>query len=194
MSQLKLSLRIILSAIAIITIIFLAVISPLRGLSFFTAPLIFVAVGLWLASLILLIKGFPGRQNYQRQTLITAILIIGFIPLGLFYMKKSGHIRTEITIHIKNQSDSVPKNILIYGAGNIFEKPDTLKVNSFEIGEELKYTIWPVTKPGRRGYVRMEFDLSGKHYTRNIAGEFSVNPYNIQQEWTVNMHNEYFKY
>lgn len=194
MSQLKLSQRFIISSIAIITLIFLAVISPLKGLSIFTAPLIFVAVGLWLTSLILLIKGFPDRKNYQRKTLITAILIIGFIPLGLFYMKISGNVRTKITVHIKNQSDFVPKNILIYGTGNIFENTDTLNANSIANGEEIKYIIWPTTKPNRKGYIRIEFDIPGKHISKDLAGEFSVNPYNIQQEWTVTLDKEFLKY
>ncbi len=194
MNQLKLSLQSIIGAITIITLIFFAVISPLKGLSILTAPLIFVAVGLWLTSLILLIKGFPDRKNYQRKTLVTAILIIGFIPLGLFYMKISGNVRTKITVHIQNQSDFIPKNILIYGTGNIFENADTLRANSFAIGEEIKYIIWPTTKPGRNGYIRIEFDIAGKHITKDLAGEFSVNPYNIQQEWTVTLDKEFLKY
>jgi len=194
MSQLKLSQRIAISSIAVSTLIFLAVISPLKGLSILTAPLIFAAVVLWLTSLILF-KGFPERKNENNQVtiIVTAALIIGFIPLALFYMKIGGRVRTKITVHIKNQSDYFPKNILIYGTGNIFENPDTLKVNSFANGEELKYIIWPETKPNAQGYIRLEFDIPGKHFTKNIAGEFSVNPYNIQQEWTVTLDKEYFR-
>lgn len=196
MDQVKLSQKIIISSIALITLIFFAVISPLKGLSIFTPLLIFIAIVLWVTSIILLIKGFPDRkkENYQKNTLVTIMLIVAFIPLALLYMKLSGHVRTEITVHIKNKSDFVPKNILIYGTGNIFENPDTLKVNSFAIGQELKYIIWPTTKPGRNGYIRMEFDIPDKHITKNIAGEFSVNPYNIQQEWIVTLDKEFFDY
>jgi len=196
MDQVKLSQKIIISSIALITLIFLAVISPLKGLSILTPLLIIGAIVLWITSIILLIKGYPDRnkENYQKKILVTIILIIAFIPLGLYYMKISGHVRTKITVHIKNQSDFIPENILIYGTGNIFENPDTLKVNSFGNGEELDFIIWPITKPGRKGYIRMEFDLSGKHFYKNIAGEFSVNPYNIQQEWKVTVDKEFLKY
>lgn len=141
MDQVKLSQKIIISSIALITLIFFAVISPLKGLSIFTPLLILTAIILWVTSIIFFFKGFPAwkKEFYQKKTLITIILIIAFVPLALLYMKVSGHVRTEITVYIKNQSDFVPKNILIYGTGNIFENPDTLKVDGFENGEELKY-------------------------------------------------------
>ena len=124
--------------------------------------------------------------------LITFILIIGFIPMGLIYMKISGYVGTKITVNVTNQSDFVPRNLLIYGTGNIFENQDTLKVKSFNKGEQLSYTIRPSTKPHRNGYIKIEFDVNdGKHISKNIAGEFSINPYHIQQDWEVTIDNEF---
>ena len=196
MGQIKLSKRLAIISIAIITLIFLAVISPLKGLSILTPLLILPGIVLWMVSLILLIAGLINRQrenNEKKTKMIALILIIGFIPIGLIYMKISGYVRTKITIDVINQSDFIPSNILIYGAGNIFENTDTLKVNKFNKREKIEYIIRPITKPHRNGYIRIEFDIDNKHISKNIAGEFSINPYNIQQDWEVSLGNDFYK-
>ena len=196
MKQFKLSIRLVIISIIIITVIFLAIISPLQGLSILTWPLILLGIALWIVSLIILISGLfdKQRENGQKKAMVIALLlIIGFIPIGIIYMKLSGDIRTKITVNIINQSDSIPDNILIYGAGTIFENSDTLKVNKFNKGEKIEYVTRPITKPYRNGYIRLEFDINGKHIEKNIAGEFSINPYNIQQEWEITIDNAFFK-
>jgi hypothetical protein len=40
----------------------------------------------------------------------------------------------------------------------------------------------------------IEFDLeSNKRISRIIAGEFSINPYELKQYWEVNIDNEFLK-
>ena len=196
MRQIKLSKKLVIISIALITIIFLAVISPLKGLSILTWPLILLGIVLWIVSLILLIAGLFNRQkeNDQKKTImISLLLIIGYIPIGLIYIKISEHVRTKITLNIINKSDSIPSNILIYGTGNIFENSDTLKINKFNKGDKIEYVIRPSTKPHRNGYIKIEFDVDSKHISKDIAGEFSINPYNIQQDWEVTLDNEFIK-
>lgn len=196
MREFKLSIRLVIISLIIITVIFLGVISPWQGLSILTWPLILLGIALWIVSVIFLISGLftNQRKNSQKKTILIALfLIIGFIPIGLIYMKISGYVRTKITVTIINQSDFIPSNVLIYGTGTIFENSDTLKVNKFNIGEEIEYVIRPSTKPHKNGYIKIEFDIDGKRIQKNIAGEFSINPYNIQQEWKIIMDNKFIK-
>lgn len=196
MKNIMLSKKLAIISIVIVTFIFLAVISPLKGLSILTFPLIMLGIVIWITSLILLISELFNRQkeNGQKKTIvITLILIVGFIPLGLIYTKISGYARTKITVNVINQSDFIPNNILIYGEGSIFENSDTLKVNNLNKGGSIEYIIRPSTKPHRNGYIRIEFDIDNKHISKNIAGEFSINPYNIQQYWEVAVDNEFVK-
>ena len=106
----------------------------------------------------------------------TGILIIAFIPVGLIYMKISGEVRTKITVNVINQLGYPASKILIYGTGNIFENPDTLKMGKLNMGEKIEHVTRPSTKPLRKGYIRMEFDIENKHIVKDIAGEFSINP------------------
>ncbi len=155
-----------------------------------------LGIALWAVSVISLIDGLFNNQiesGQKKMIVIAILLIIGFIPIGLFYMKISGYVRTKITVNVINQSEFIPSNILIYGTGTIFENSDTLKVNKFNKGEKIEYVIRPSTKPHKNGYIRIEFDIDGKHIEKNIAGEFSINPYNIQQEWKVAIDNEFIK-
>lgn len=196
MREFKLSIRLVIISLIIITVIFFGVISPWQGLSILTWPLILLGIALWIVSVIFLISGLftNQRKNSQKKTILIALfLIIGFIPIGLIYMKISGYVRTKITVTIINQSDFIPSNVLIYGTGTIFENSDTLKVNKFNKGEEIEYVIRPSTKPHKNGYIKIEFDIDGKRIEKNIAGEFSINPYNIQQEWKIIMDNKFIK-
>lgn len=197
MRKIELSKRLIIIAIAIVTLLFIAIISPLKGLGLFTMPILLFGIGCWLFSIILLIVGLlnKGRDNYKRTTFaITLFLIIGFIPLGYFFMKLSGDVRTKITVKVINQSDFALNNVLIYGSGNIFENPDTLKIDNFEKGKQLFYIIKPTTKPHRNGNIMIEFDLeSSKRISKIIAGEFSINPYELKQYWEVNIDNAFLK-
>jgi len=197
MEQIKFSKKLAIISITIITVIFLAIISPIKGLSILTGPLMLLGIVLWVTSIIQLIAALSNRQGKSDQkkriVIITIILIIAFIPLGFFYVKISGNIRTTITVNITNTSKYVPNNILIYGAGNIFENPDTLKLNKFNQGEKIEYIISPTTIPHRNGNIRMEFDIDNIHISKVIAGEFSINPYSIQQEWEVIIDNEFIK-
>jgi len=197
MEQIKFSKKLAIISITIITVIFLAIISPIKGLSILTGPLMLLGIVLWVTSIIQLIAALSNRQGKSDQkkriVIITIILIIAFIPLGFFYVKISGNIRTTITVNITNTSKYVPNNILIYGAGNIFENQDTLKLNKFNQGEKIEYIISPTTIPHRNGNIRMEFDIDNIHISKVIAGEFSINPYSIQQEWEVIIDNEFIK-
>ena len=183
-----------LGAIGIITIIFLAVISPLKGLSIFTFPMILFGIGLWVSGIMMLIKSIINRKSekHQLSTLIVTILfLISFIPIGFTYMKISGQVRTKITIDVRNQSDSELLNVLIYGTGTIFEGTDTLKVSHLDQGQELRYITRAGTKAHSSGNVVMEFDIYGEHLVKNIAGEFSINPYSIKQHWTVVVNQQF---
>lgn len=170
-------------------------ISPLRGLSIVTWPLLQLAVVLWLISLVLVIRGLNRKEeNVQRKTKWIALaLVIGFVPIGLVYIKIGGDVTTKITVHILNKSSSVASNVLVYGTGNIFEDSDTLKLNTFNNGENIEYVTWPNTGPHRNGYIRMEFDIADKHITKDVAGEFSINPYDIQQQWDIIMDSAFIK-
>ncbi len=121
------------------------------------------------------------------------LLIIGFIPVGLIYMQISGIVRTKITVNVINQLDYPASKIFVHETGNIFENSDTLKMGKLNKGEKIEYVTRPSTKPHRNGYIRMEFDIENKHIAKDIAGEFSINPYNIQQDWKVSVDNEFVK-
>jgi hypothetical protein len=196
MRQIELAKKLAIISIVIITVIFLGEISPLKGLGILTWSILEAGILLWLTSLLLLIVGLFNRkkENEPKKNITMALLLtLGFIPLGFMYMTISGNIRTKITVSISNQSDFIPGNVLIYGTGNIFESTDTLKVASFKKGEKIEYVIQPSTAPHRHGYIRMEFDVDNKHISKEIAGEFSINPYNIKQEWEVVIDNEFVK-
>jgi hypothetical protein len=196
MKQIKLAITMAIIAILIITIVFLSIISPLKGLSILTPFSILLGVTLWGLSIAFLISGLRIRdkKTITNVNILTAILLIfAFIPIGLFFMKISGNERTKISIDILNQSDHEPANIIMYGAGSIFENSDTLKLKLLNKGDSLTYTIKAITKPHRSGYIKMEFDLGKRHISKNIAGEFSVNPYSIKQEWSIIIDNSFFE-
>jgi len=115
----------------------------------------------------------------------TAVLLIAFLPVSWEYMQKAGKARTQITVHVVNNSDKVAEQIAIYGSGTIFEKTDTLKIGQLKPGETFIYQAQPVTKPHRVGHIRMDFYIGDQSYSKTIAGEFSVNPYQLQQNWEV---------
>jgi hypothetical protein len=186
-----------ISSILIITVIFVAVISPLKGFGILTPLLLLIGILLWVGSLILLLAGYFNKHRDRsrgKSLIITLILVAAFIPIGIIYSTISENVRTKITVIITNQSDYIPYNISVYGAGSIFENPDTMKMGRFGKGEQMQYTTWPATKPFRSGYIRMDFDIDGKHISKDIAGEFSINPYFIQQEWEITVDNEFVNY
>jgi glucan phosphoethanolaminetransferase (alkaline phosphatase superfamily) len=196
MRQIKLSKKLAIISNLIITTIFLAVISPLKGLSILTFPLILIGIVLWIVSIILLISGLINKQSEKHQKIeivIALILIISFIPIGFFSMKISGDVRTKIIVKVINRSNFTAKNVKIYGAGNIFENSDTLKINQLNKGDTTEYVTRPNTGPHRTGYIKIEFEADNKHISKNIAGEFSINPYNIQQDWEVILDNKFIK-
>lgn len=121
------------------------------------------------------------------------ILVIGFIPTGILFIGLSEAVITEITVNVMNQSDYLGSDVLIYGTGNIFESSDILKIDNFNIGEKIEYITRPSTAPHRNCFIRMEFDINNKHISKDIAGEFSINPYIIQQNWEIVIDNEFVK-
>ena len=181
-----------LVAILIITAVFISTISPLKGIGIFTTLSIFLGILIWGLSLILLISGLKTKENISKaRILISIFFITAFIPLGYLFMKISGRVRTRITVSIVNHSDHKPANIKIYGVGNIFENTDTLKLEMLKKGESISYIIQAISKPHRSGYIKMEFDFNNKHYSKNIAGKFSINPYEIKQKWEVIIDNSF---
>jgi hypothetical protein len=179
-----------------ITVVFLGEISPWQGLGIITFFVLLVGIILWATGLILLIKeiSIKQKENDQKKgVLISTVLIISFIPISILYVGISEYINTKITVDVINRSPYKATNILIYGAGNIFDDSDTLKVKTFNSGEKIEYITRPSTAPGRKGYIKMEFDVDNKHVSRNIAGEFSINPYSIQQDWNVIVDNKFVK-
>jgi hypothetical protein len=196
MKQIKLAQKLALIAILIITIIFLSILSPLKGLSILTPLAIVLGITIWGYGLIVLVLGLRNRkkENFSDIKILTAIILIcGFIPIGILFMKISGKARTRITIEVVNQSERNPSNISIFGSGIIFENSDTLKLKKLNKGESLTYTINAISKPHRSGYIKMEFDLDKKHISKNIAGEFSVNPYVIKQQWRLIIDDSFYK-
>ena len=196
MQQIKLAITMAIIAIIIITIVFLSIISPLKGLSILTPFSILLGVTIWGYGLIVLISAMRNRkkENFLNIQILTAIfLIFAFIPIGLLFMKLSGQARTRITIEVVNNSERIPSNISIFGSGSIFENSDTLKLKKLDKGESLTYKINAISKPHRRGYIKMEFDLDNKHISKNIAGEFSINPYDIKQQWRLIIDDSFYK-
>ncbi len=195
MNPFKLSIRLTIIALVIITIVFLSVITPFRGIGFMTTIIVKVGGGLWVASIILLIFGLVKQKgkrqhDYTNRKAMALLLIISLIPISFFYWKISGIVRKKIVVAVSNDSSTTAKNIKIYGTGSIFEKSDTLRVDFLVRGEHIIYSIMPVTKRNRSGHIVMEFDANDKHITKTIAGEFSTNPYRIQQNWRVIIDNE----
>ncbi|MFN8256946.1 MAG: hypothetical protein U0W24_14720 [Bacteroidales bacterium] len=194
MNTIKLSKIFAMVAILIIAVIFLSVISPLKGLSIFTWPLIMIGILLWIISIALFIIGLVVKKpekTGKTSLILPVFAILCFIPFGIFSIKMSGKVRTQITVNVINESDYEASNILIYGTGNIFEGCDTLKLSKLEKGAKIQYIINPDTGPGRKGFIRMECDFEKEHVAKDIAGEFSINPYQIQQEWIVNIGNDF---
>jgi len=196
MKQIKLAQKLALIAILIISITFLSILSPLKGLSILTPLVIVLGITIWGYGLIVLISGLRNRKkdNFSDIQILTAtILICAFIPLGILFMKLSGQARTKITIEVVNHSKRTPSNISIFGSGSIFENSDTLKLKKLNKGESLTYTINAISKPHRSGHIKMEFDLDNKHISKNIAGEFSINPYDIKQQWRLIIDDSFYK-
>jgi len=196
MKHIKTAQKAAVLSVVIISIVILATLSPLKGLSLLTWPLILSGIALWIAGVVLLIAGLSDRASrgeHKRTTVLTLLLITGFVPLWMIYMKTGGNARSTITVTVTNQSDFIPGHVSIYGTGTIFEHCDTLKRNDFKKGEKIAYVVRPVTKPGRRGFIRMELEVDSQRSSKDIAGEFTVNPYDIQQEWEVTIDNEFVK-
>lgn len=194
MKQNRIALIMALIAILIITIVFISIITPLKGLGILTTLSIFLGISIWGLSLIIFISGLKNKENISKvRILITILLIIAFIPTGYLYMKISGQMRTRISVDVVNKSDYNPANIRIYGVGNIFENTDTLKLEMLKKNESMTYTIQAISKPHRSGSIMMEFDLNKMHFSKNIAGEFSINPYEIKQEWMVVIDNSFIE-
>ena len=194
MKQNRIALIMAAIAILIITIVFISIITPLKGLGILTTLSIFLGISIWGLSLIIFISGLKNKENISKvRILITILLIIAFIPTGYLYMKISGQIRTRISVAVVNKSDYIPANIRIYGVGNIFKNADTLKLEMLKKNVSKTYTIQAISKPHHSGYIKMEFDLNKKHFSKNIAGEFSINPYEIKQEWMVVIDNSFIE-
>lgn len=196
MKQVKIAFLMAMIAIMIITIVFISIISPLKGLGILTPLSIFLGISIWGSSLILIFSGLKhkNKENISKiGILITIVLILAFIPIGYLFMKISGKVRTRISVDVVNNSDYQPANIRIYGVGNIFENTDTLKLEKLKKGESMTYTIQAISKPHRSGYIKMEFDFNKKHISKNIAGNFSINPYEIKQEWSLIIDNSFIE-
>jgi energy-coupling factor transporter transmembrane protein EcfT len=175
-----------------ILIVFISIISPLKGLGIFTSLFIFLGILIWGISLISLISGLKTKEYISKIRILMSIFFIAaFIPLGYLFMKISGRVKTKISVAILNHSDHKPANIKIYGVGNIFENTDTLKLEMLKKGESISYIIQASSKPHRSGYIKMEFDLKNKYISKNITGRFSVNPYEIKQEWSIVINNSF---
>lgn len=195
MKQIKIAIIMAIVAILIISVIFLSIISPLKGLSILTPLSILLGITIWGFSLILLISGLRNRykENISKISILSAIILISsFIPIGYLFMKISGEVRTKISIVIVNHSDQIPANISIYGTGDIFENTDTLKLKMLKMGDSLSYRTRAISKPHRSGYIKMEYDFNNERISKIIAGKFSINPYVIKQEWKFIFKNARF--
>ena len=90
------------------------------------------------------ISGYTKSKeiNYKHKSVIlTFTLLVSFIAIGLIYISISQFICTKITVNVINQSDFALENVKIYGSGNIFENPDTLKIKRLVKTDKIKYVI-----------------------------------------------------
>lgn len=190
MNKIRTSLILALVAIGLITLVFISLLASPKGLGLLNMPLLLAGLGSWLVGAVLLITGVVKKTTevLSKKTVITtAILLIAFLPVSWNYMQQAGKVRTQITVHVVNNSDKVAEQIAVYGSGTIFEKADTLKIGQLKPGEAFNYLAQPVTKPHRVGHIRMDFYIGNQSYSKTIAGEFSVNPYQLQQNWEVTL-------
>lgn len=67
MKSIQFSIILATVSITIITIVFLAVISPLQGLKILTFPILLTGIVIWIVSLILLIAGLFSRKRDINQ-------------------------------------------------------------------------------------------------------------------------------
>jgi len=192
----KISRILAIASILIITLIFVATLSPAKGFGIITFPLLMIGILIWVASLIFFLIGFFNKtrdKNQKRSVILSIILIAGIIPLSIIYTATVQYVKTKITVSITNRSDYIPVNILVYGTGNIFNNPDTLKLDKLNKEGIIKFSIWPSTRPFGTGFIKMDYDIGENHISKNIAGEFSINPYMIQQHWEVIFDNGFMK-
>lgn len=201
MTNIRTAKRFSLWAFALITVIAAADISPLHGLSVATFPLILLALALWAAGTILLIRGLMHlkQENPGRASLFWAVLFTaGFLPAGYGYMVLAGYARTRITVELTNRSGMELRAVTLYGAGEIFAEEDTLRRTSLAEGETLRYSINASSEPqrggGKKGDIVLEFDTERGHVSRVVAGPFSVYPLNIQQRWEITVDSNYLVY
>ena len=199
MEKIRGPVKFALLALAIITVVFAAVVSPWKGLSIATFPVIMTGLGCWIGSVILLFRGLGKRkiQPFSQMTGMAAILLVlAFVPVAYAYMVISGQARTKITVAVSNRSGVDLHRVRVYGSGNYFLPQDTLKMAVLPAGQSLTYVIWPDTKPvkgGRPpGNVVMEFDADGEHVVRAVAGAFSGYPSSVQQEWATTVERDWW--
>ena len=89
MEKIRGSVKFALLALAIITVVFAAVVSPWKGLSIATFPVIMTGLGCWIGSVILLFRGLGKRkiQPFSQMTGMAAILLVlAFVPVAYAYM------------------------------------------------------------------------------------------------------------
>ncbi len=177
-------------AIIIATIVLLFVISPLKGLGPATFPMIILSVVLWITALILTLRtSDPSADSlaYKGYKKITVLLLLLFLPLSWGYIKISGHLRTQISISIENQSSNSLADVLVYGTGDIFTGTDTLQLSWLEVGNQFKHKINPRTKPHLEGVIKIDYSIDGKRYSKIISDRYSINPYHIPQKLDVHI-------
>ncbi len=125
MNKIRTSLILALVAIGLITLVFISLLASPKGLGLLTMPLLLAGLGSWLVGAVLLITGVVKKTTevLSKKTVITtAILLIAFLPVSWKYMQQAGKVRTQITVHVVNNSDKVAEQIAVYGSGTIFEK------------------------------------------------------------------------
>lgn len=188
MKEIRISLILALVAIGLISLVFVALSLNERGLSILNMPLLVAGFGCWLAGLILFVSGVlkrPSGKASGKTIVLTVIALVSFFPLGWKYMLSAGKARTTITVQVTNRLETEIATVRIYGSGDIFENTDTFRVERLRPGEQLKYENRAVTKPHRSGEIRMDFGMGEQAYRKTIAGKFTVNPYQLQQNWEV---------
>lgn len=187
-------------AMALITVVFLAVISPWKGLGIATPYMIMSGIGSWFAGILFFISAVVRKHhktNPKSYLFLSILFLLIFIPVGYSYMYMSGRVRTKITVRLTNKSGSTLEDVVVYGSGPLFIGQDTLWLARFENEQEVKFKIWPDTKPqkggGKKGNVELQYTLNGEQNSKTIAGEFSVYPSHIQQKWDVTIDPGFLK-
>lgn len=161
----------------------------IQKLEFAVIPLLGLGILTWVLSVSWFLWGWLKNANEsgnERRGISASSYILAFIPLCYCFLMATDDSRTKILVKIYNQDETIGP-VMIYGEGTIFLNQDTMRREILTKGEILAFNIKAITAPGVRGVIVMEGIANGKHFKKQIAGPFTINPMNIQTKWRVDI-------